>query len=126
MTDFQRQCQWREAIFVFSAKIGRKGAKNVVFCILFRPMRQAIVPPFPQATLLLKALMNVSINGPPQLTDENAKAVAEKLQNTNKRRQVTERALEMFEFEHLANGDETDDNGPMKLVPLKFKFKFVC
>ena len=87
-------------------------------------MREAIVPPSPQATLLLKALMNVSINGPRQLTDENAKAVAEKLQTTNKRRQVTERTLEMFEFEHLANGDETDDDGPMKSVPLKFKFVY--
>ena len=24
----------------------------------------------------------------------------------------------MLEFEHLANGDETDDDGPMELVPL--------
>ena len=34
-----------------------------------------------------------------------------KIQKTNKkRRQVTERALKMLEFEHLADGDETDDD----------------
>ena len=32
----------------------------------------------------LNALMNVSINGPPQLTDDDADAVAEKWQNTKK------------------------------------------
>ena len=52
------------------------------------------------------ALMNVSINGPLQLTDGNRKAVAEKWQNTKKGRQVTELALKMLEFEHLADGDE--------------------
>ena len=36
-----------------------------------------------------------------------------------KRRQVTERALKILEFEHLADGDETDDDdGPMELVLL--------
>ena len=62
----------------------------------------------------LNALMNVSINGPPQLTDENAKAVAEKWQNTKKRRQVTERALKMMEFEDLA---VDDDDGLMESIP---------
>ena len=34
-----RQFQWgRGAIFVLGAKIGLKSTKNVVFCILFRPM----------------------------------------------------------------------------------------
>ena len=58
--------------------------------------------------------MNVSINGPPQLTDENAKAVAEKWQNTKKRRQVTERTLKMMEFEDLA---VDDDDGLMESIP---------
>ena len=62
--------------------------------------------------------MNVSINGSPQLTDENRKAVAEKWQNTKKRRQVTERALKVLKFEHLADDDEAD--GPMELVPNSF------
>ena len=67
----------------------------------------------------LNALMNVSINGPPQLTDEDAKAVAEKWQYTKKRRQVTERALKMVGFKDLADGD---DDGPMESVLLdKFK-----
>ena len=55
---------------------------------------------------ILNALINVSINGPPQLTDENAKAVFKKWQNIKKRRQVTKQALKMLEFEHLADGDE--------------------
>ena len=62
----------------------------------------------------LNALMNVSINSPPQLTDENAKAVAEKWQNTKKRRQVTERALKMMEFEDLA---VDDDDCLMESIP---------
>ena len=31
---------------------------------------------------------------------------------------MTERALKMLELEHLAGGDETDDDRPMELVPL--------
>ena len=30
----------------------------------------------------------------------------------------TKRALKMLEFEHLADDNETDDDGPMELVPL--------
>ena len=41
----------------------------------------------------------------------------QKWQNTKKRRQVTERALKILEFEHLADGDKIDD-GPMELVTL--------
>ena len=29
----------------------------------------------------------------------------------------------MLEFEHLADGDETDDDGPMELVLLSLKLK---
>ena len=36
-----------EAIFVFSAEISLKSAKNTVFCILFRPMGKTRVPPPP-------------------------------------------------------------------------------
>ena len=39
------------SIFVFSAKIGLRSAKNGVFCILFRPMEEAIAPS-PLAMLL--------------------------------------------------------------------------
>ena len=38
------------AIFILGAKIGLKSTKNVVFCILFRPMGRATAP---LATLLL-------------------------------------------------------------------------
>ena len=41
------------AIFAFSAKIGLKNAKNVVFCVLCKPMGGAIAPP-PLTTLLLE------------------------------------------------------------------------
>ena len=33
------------AIFIFEAKIGLKSTKNVLFCILFRPMGGARAPP---------------------------------------------------------------------------------
>ena len=45
--------------------------------------------------------------------DENAKEAKDKKQT-----QVTERTLKMLEFEHLADGDEIDDDGHMELVPL--------
>ena len=35
-----------------------------------------------------------------------------------KRRQETERTSKMLEFEHLADEDETDDDGLKQLVPL--------
>ena len=57
--------------------------------------------------------MNISINGKPQLNDEDAKDIAKKWQNAKKRRSVTERALKIVEFED-ANGDEFDDDGPME------------
>ena len=37
LTNTHRQSQWRGAIFLFSAKIGLKSAKNRAFCIFFRP-----------------------------------------------------------------------------------------
>ena len=46
LTNSHRQCQWG-AIFVFSAKIGLKSAKNGVFCILFRAMEWGTVVPPP-------------------------------------------------------------------------------
>ena len=63
----------------------------------------------------LNALMDVSINGPPQHTDENAQAVTEKWQNIKKQKQVTEQALKIVKFKDLAVGD---DDGPMESVPL--------
>ena len=53
----------------------------------------------------LNALMNVSINGPAQLTDENVQAVAKKWQKTKKRRQVTERLLKVVESANLVDND---------------------
>ena len=42
------------AIFIFGAKIGLKSTKNVVFCILIRPMGgEARSPPPPLATQLM-------------------------------------------------------------------------
>ena len=38
------------AIFIFGAKIGRKSTKNVLFCILFRPMGSSSPPPPGYAT----------------------------------------------------------------------------
>ena len=44
----------RGAIFIFGAKIGLKSTKNVVFCILIRPMGgEARAPPPPLATQLM-------------------------------------------------------------------------
>ena len=45
-----------EAVFNFGAKIGLKGTKNVLFCILFRPMRGFEPPAPPLATLLLRPI----------------------------------------------------------------------
>ena len=52
------------AIFVFSAKIGRKSAKYRLFCILFRPMGSSSPPPptAPLATPLNLIIRNFKIS----------------------------------------------------------------
>ena len=48
-----------------------------------------------QPNRLLDVTLSASINGPAQLTDEDAQAVAEKWQKTKKQRQVMERPLKV-------------------------------
>ena len=52
LDQFLSQIPLGGAIFVFSAKIGLKMAKNRVFWILFRPIGRSSSPPPPLATLL--------------------------------------------------------------------------
>ena len=46
-TTFAPQSRWGGAVFIFGAKIGIKSTKNVLFCILFRPIGGAVAPPAP-------------------------------------------------------------------------------
>ena len=52
-------------MFAFSAKIGLKSAKNVVFCILCMPMEggYSLPPPPPLATLLNTRDFEVAVSG---------------------------------------------------------------
>ena len=43
---------WGGAVYIFGAKIGLKSIKNVLFCILFRPIGGCSPPASPLATLL--------------------------------------------------------------------------
>jgi len=55
--------------------------------------------------------MNVSINGPEHLTDEDARKIAEKWLKIRNRRTVTERALKALESANSENDDEMNADG---------------
>ena len=76
------------------------------FCRVKNKQRNRLIDPS------LNALIFQLMAHPLQLTDKNAKA--EKWENTKKRRQVTERAVNMVKFEDLA---VSDDDGSMESVP---------
>jgi len=59
----------------------------------------------------LNALMNVSINGPEHLTDEDARKIAEKWLKIRNRRTVTERSLKALESANSENDDEMNADG---------------
>ena len=58
-TTSARQFHWG-AIFIFGAKTGLKSTKNVVFCILFRPIGGC--SPAPLATLLVDTIAELLLN----------------------------------------------------------------
>ena len=62
-----------------------------------------------QRNILLGVTLSASINGPAQLTDEDAQAVAKKWQTTKKQWQVTERALKVVKSANLEDIDEAMD-----------------
>ena len=57
----------------------------------------------------MNTLMNVSINGPAQITDEDAQTVAEKWQKTKKRPQVTQQALKVVESANVEYNNNAMD-----------------
>ena len=61
--------------------------------------------------ITLNALINISMNGPEQLTDEDAQKIAEKWQKTKDRRTVTVRALKALESANSANNEEMEAGG---------------
>ena len=61
--------------------------------------------------ITLNALINISINVPEQLTDEDAQKIAEKWQKTKDRRTVTVRALKALESPNSANNEEMEAGG---------------
>ena len=64
----------------------------------------------------LNALLNVSINGPKKLTEEDAQTIAEKWQQKKNRRRVTKRALKAVESAFLENDEDMDsDDAPVSL-----------
>ena len=57
----------------------------------------------------LNALINVAMNGPEELEDDDAWLIAEKWQTAKKRRSVTEKALERVAVSAEENAEEWDD-----------------
>ena len=55
--NFGSQILWGGAVFIFGAKIGLKSTRNVLFCILFRPIGE-LEPPCPTPWLRYRSIVD--------------------------------------------------------------------